>query len=143
MNTQPKHPTTTNTPPPDMPRVVTLCGSTRFAKQFRSAERQLSHLGYAVFSCGSFHKADKRDPLIHDRLCELHFKKIAMSHSILVLNVGGYIGLHTSKEILFARDCGVTVRYLELPFEDPAPTPGPPHDHLDPTLEHSDPKPDP
>jgi len=48
-------------------------------------------------------------------LDELHKRKIDLSDEILVLNVGGYIGHSTRKEIMYAKEKGKEVCYLE-PF---------------------------
>jgi hypothetical protein len=43
----------------------------------------------------------------------LHYHKIDMSDEILVINVNGYIGESTKKEIEYAVRTGKKVRYLE------------------------------
>ena len=43
----------------------------------------------------------------------MHLRKIDLSDEIFVINVGGYIGESTKKEIEYARGGGKTVRYLE------------------------------
>ena len=47
------------------------------------------------------------------RLDVLHFRKIDLSDEIFVLNVGGYIGESTSREIEYAKSTGKAVWYLE------------------------------
>ena len=46
-------------------------------------------------------------------LDEMHRQKIDMSHEILVINVGGYIGESTKSEIEYARIKGKKISYLE------------------------------
>ncbi len=48
-----------------------------------------------------------------ERLDELHLRKIDLADSILVLNVGGYIGESTRREIDYARAHGKKVEYCE------------------------------
>jgi hypothetical protein len=50
-------------------------------------------------------------------LDELHLRKIDMSDFIFVINVGGYIGDSTKKEIEYAERTGKKVVYLE-PLDD-------------------------
>ena len=46
-------------------------------------------------------------------LDRLHLQKIDLADEILVVNVGGYIGNSTKREIQYAKDTGKGVRYLE------------------------------
>lgn len=46
-------------------------------------------------------------------LDELHLRKIDLADEVLVLNVGGYIGASTRREIEYARSQGKRLRYLE------------------------------
>ena len=47
------------------------------------------------------------------RLDELHLRKIDLADEILVLDVGGYVGESTSREIVHAVKTGKPVRWLE------------------------------
>lgn len=46
-------------------------------------------------------------------LGKLHEYKIDMSDEILVINVAGYIGESTKHEVEYARQRGISVRFLE------------------------------
>jgi len=46
-------------------------------------------------------------------LDKIHLRKIDLSDEIFVLNVGGYIGESTEREINYARRMGKKVRFLE------------------------------
>jgi hypothetical protein len=108
-----------------MPTVVTLCGSTRFWRTFQDQSLRLTMEGKIVLSIGAARCADDDDKTFggfvpesefnaaKQRLDELHCRKIDMSDEILVLNVGGYIGESTRREIEHAKRCGVPIRYLE------------------------------
>ena len=48
-------------------------------------------------------------------LDKMHFQKIDMADEIFVINVGGYIGESTRREIAHATDKGKKVNYLEMP----------------------------
>jgi hypothetical protein len=46
----------------------------------------------------------------------MHLRKIDMADEIYVINVGGYIGESTRREIEYAKKNGRVVRYLEEVF---------------------------
>jgi hypothetical protein len=104
------------------PKIVCLCGSTRFGKEFQSANLNETLAGRIVLSIGCNMKSDKE--LFKDKspeellqikldLDELHKRKIDLADEILVLNVGGYIGESTKSEIRYARAHGKDIRLLE------------------------------
>ena len=121
------------------PTVVTLCGSTRFREQFHMANAQLTMAGYVVLSVGFFmHREGQHneDCPMHERaeycplprcncgrtaitdaqkadLDVLHFAKIQMSHGIYVVNVAGYVGSSTMREVAFAIATHKTITFLE------------------------------
>jgi hypothetical protein len=100
------------------PEVTTLCGSTRFKDAFTEAIRRLTLEGRIVISVGLFGWDEGRpeDVLGEDvkaMLDQLHLRKIDLSDGIYVLNVGGYIGESTSREIAYARTHGKRIEYLE------------------------------
>lgn len=104
------------------PRVVTLCGSTKFKDAYEEAQLQETLAGKIVLTVGGYlHKDERTRQLMEQdnnkaRVDELHFRKIDMSDEILVLNVGGYIGYSTEREIAYARSRGLRIRYLvEVP----------------------------
>ena len=105
--------------------VVTLCGSTRFEKQFREVQKKLTLSGKIVISPGFFSKAgdmdtwdnidsDKRTEIKEMLIC-MHLKKIDLSDSIYVVNPGGYIGEECRREINYALKQGKKISYLEEP----------------------------
>lgn len=109
------------------PKVVTLCGSTRFYKQFLEAYYLETMSGKIVLSVGFYPHATSEsghgEGVGHDSeqkemLDELHKRKIDMSDEVFVLNVGGYIGESTASEIEYAKLAGVPIRYLETPPKD-------------------------
>ena len=52
---------------------------------------------------------------VKQMLDRLHFAKINLADEILVVNVGGYIGSSTNREIAHAKASGKTIRYTEQP----------------------------
>lgn len=103
--------------------VVTLCGSTRFGDAYRDALREETLAGRMVFSVGLLGHAEGIDMSgpVKAALDELHLAKIDASDEILVLNVGGYVGESTRREIAHAVATGKRVRYLEPPQEGAKP----------------------
>ena len=103
------------------PTIVCLCGSTRFYDAFQEANFNETLAGKIVLSVGFYpHAADKAHaahvgvtPEQKAALDELHFRKIEMADEVLILNVGGYIGESTSRELVHARKLGKKVRFLE------------------------------
>lgn len=97
------------------PEVVTLCGSTRFRDAFESEQRRLTLEGRIVISVGLWSHpegvADGSD--VKAALDELHLRKIDISHRIHVIDVGGYVGESTRREIAYAQRHGKAVTYLE------------------------------
>ncbi|WP_183586285.1 hypothetical protein [Paenibacillus rhizosphaerae] len=94
-------------------RVITLCGSTKFKRQFEQVNAYLTLKGNIVISLAFFEQSEGMalTPEQAELLGDLHFKKIDMSDEIFVIDVGGYIGSSTEREIEYAERNGKTVRY--------------------------------
>ena len=97
-------------------KIVTLCGSTRFKEQFLEAQKHLTLEGCIVISVGLFGHSGDNDvwkPSVKEMLDDMHLRKIDLADEIFVINVGGYIGESTRREIAYAEKTGKTVKYLE------------------------------
>ncbi len=97
-------------------KVVTLCGSTRFKEQFLETQKRLTLEGCIIISVGLFgHSGDEEvwKPGTKEMLDAMHLAKIEMADEIFVINVGGYIGESTKREIAYAVKTGKKVNYLE------------------------------
>ena len=97
-------------------KVITLCGSTRFKDAFIEAQKRLTLEGNIVISVGLFgHSGDDEvwTEGTKAMLDDMHLRKIDMADEIYVINVGGYIGSSTRREIEYAKTTGKPVRYLE------------------------------
>jgi hypothetical protein len=105
------------------PRVVTLCGSTRFREEYEAANRRLTLEGVIVISVGLFghQEPEAMSEGTKAGLDELHLRKIDLSDGIYVINPGGYIGASTRREIGYAKRTGKEVAYLEDAARDDAP----------------------
>lgn len=104
-------------------KVITLCGSTRFKKEFLEAQKDLTLKGNIVISVGLFgHSGDnevweKMDEgtltKTKEMLDDMHKRKIDMADEIFVINKNGYIGESTKSEIEYAIKHNKKVNYLE------------------------------
>jgi len=98
------------------PTVVCLVGSTRFFQAYQQANLHETLAGKRVLTIGCDTKADHDLRLVaidKTRLDILHLFKIECADEVLVLNVGGYVGESTRREIEYARLLGKTLRWLE------------------------------
>lgn len=104
------------------PKIVCLCGSTRFSKEYQEANLRETLAGNIVLTIGCDMKgdahlfADKTDEelqKIKSDLDMLHREKIYLADEVLVLNVDGYVGESTEREIRYAKDIGRPIRFLE------------------------------
>ena len=101
--------------PGGRPPVVCLCGSTRFKQAFLDANRSETLAGRVVLSVGLFGHEEGIDMAgpVKAMLDRLHLAKIDMADEVLVLNVGGYVGESTRREVEYARRHGKRLRWLE------------------------------
>jgi len=105
------------------PTVVCLCGSARFWRAFRFYGLRETLNGRIVLSIGVAapdavalaHPQDDAGRARKAMLDDLHLRKIDLADEILVLNVGGYVGESTAREVAYAYDHGKAVRYIENP----------------------------
>lgn len=97
------------------PVIVCLCGSGRFKQAFEDAEYNETLAGKIVLTIGCNTKDVARsEELKHHKpmLDELHLRKIDLADEVLILDVEGYIGESTRKEIRYAEELGKSIRYL-------------------------------
>lgn len=94
---------------------ITVCGSTKFKDEMMVALKELTLQGHIVLMPGVF--AHKENIILSEEvkksLDNLHFQKIDMSQAIYVVNVGGYIGFSTEREIRHAHRACKDIYYLE------------------------------
>lgn len=103
------------------PRIVCLCGSTRFFKQFQQANFEETMKGNIVLSVGfyphSTEQAHGQEIGITSKQKEdldiLHFRKIDLADEVFILNVNNYIGESTARELAYAKSMGKKIRFLE------------------------------
>ena len=95
-------------------KVVTICGSIKFSNEMIKIATELQmNEGYAMIQ-----PVYNVDGLEYERfdlenLGRIHRKKIDISDAIYVVNVNGYIGISTKKEIEYAKSLGKEILSLE------------------------------
>lgn len=103
---------------PDRPKIVVLCGSTRFKAEYAQANQNLTLAGEIVLSCGVWGRVNTSH--ISSRLMteeeksavdELHKRKIDLADHVVVIDPGGYIGDSTRSEIAYAIEQGKPISY--------------------------------
>jgi hypothetical protein len=103
-------------------KVICLCGSTRFTEVMLIKQWELTKQGHVVLSwCAlpdSYLNGKERSHIgdqegVKEVVDEVHLRKIDLCDEVLVINVGGYIGMSTQKEIEYATAIGRPVLYLE------------------------------
>jgi hypothetical protein len=100
------------------PEIVCLCGSTRFMEAFFDEGWRLTLKGKIVLSVGvckhaDHHGAEALGEATVKALDELHLRKIDLADSVRVLNIGGYIGHSTSREIEYAARHHKPITFME------------------------------
>ena len=88
---------------------ITLCGSTKFKREFEAINNKLSLEGMIVYSVTSITPSTEEEKT---RLDLIHKRKIDNSNGIFVIDVDGYIGESTRSEIEYAEKNGKMVKYL-------------------------------
>lgn len=104
----------------DFPEIITLCGSTKFKDRINRMNALLTMQGKLVISLGVFGHTDLPEfdwstngTKVKQMLDNLHKRKIDLADSIYVINVEGYIGESTQREIEYAQQHNKTIYYLE------------------------------
>lgn len=102
-----------------MAEVVTLCGSTKFKDAIHAENMRLTMEGNLVISLGVFGHTDLPDydwttdaSDLKRMLDALHRQKIDLADRVHVVNVGGYYGESTAREIEYARSLGKPVTFM-------------------------------
>lgn len=96
--------------------IVCLCGSQRFYRAFADWNLRFTVRGLIVLNgCNPGLKPTPEEKV---KLAELHRRKIDLANWLFILDVGGYIGEDTQKEIDYARSQGKGVRFLSSEYPD-------------------------
>ena len=84
-------------------KVITLCGSMRFFNEMQKIAFELeTKYGYCAITPigGTSITLDKKTV---ENLAKAHYKKIDISDSVYIVNIGGYIGESVSEELRYAK----------------------------------------
>lgn len=97
-------------------QVITLCGSTRFENKIAEVTANLTKEGYCVIPFVSFSVKDWPKNIseimeFKQLLSDTHYKKIDLCDEVYVIDLNGYIGESTKKEIQYAIEKGKRIRY--------------------------------
>jgi hypothetical protein len=94
------------------PKVVTLCGSSRFREEIRDVGRRESLAGHVVLGSWSFSHAEgvALDAETIARLKTTHFHMIRIADEVVIVAPGGYMGPATLDEKAYAEFIGKPVR---------------------------------
>lgn len=110
---------------PEKPKIICICGSTRFADLHAIARWEFERDGTAIclminylpdwYITKHFKKSDHIGEQAGNKtiLDELHFRKIDLSDGVYVINKNGYIGESTRNEIEYAKKQNIPIEYLE------------------------------
>lgn len=105
----------------DRPKIICLCGSSRFIESFAVLQWEFEKEG-AI--CLGLHYLPASYPTkvpdhiaeaegVSAKMDELHLRKIDLADEVFVINVNGYIGESTTREIAYANKLGKPIKYLE------------------------------
>ncbi len=92
-------------------RVVTLCGSPRFADVFMEEARRLTAEGNIVLSPFFGGGAAPAGPGA-EVMANMQMRRIDICDEVFVVNVGGYVDEETAREVDYARSNGRKVAML-------------------------------
>lgn len=99
------------------PKIVCLCGSTRFKDEYIETNKRQTLRGNIVLTVGMFgHSGDTLSVQQKEMLDELHKQKIDLAEEVIFICPGGYIGDSTSSELEYARKTG---KWISFPYGEP------------------------
>lgn len=91
-------------------KIVTLCGSRKYAAVFETVELALSKQGVIVLKPAF--SDEVLTPIELQNLRQTHLKKIDLADEVVVINVAGYIGERLGKKLAMhsvnIREFGIT-----------------------------------
>jgi hypothetical protein len=97
--------------------IITLCGSTKFRKEFEEVNRILELNDWVVLTVASYYHSEKNVFLRKwiernkKQLDRLHLVKIELSQAIVVIDVKVYVGFSTRNEINHAKELEKPIYY--------------------------------
>lgn len=116
------------------PKIITLCGSTRFTSEMLREAWRLTLEGNIVIHWNILegealsHVAEAMGADVKERIDALYLHKIALADEVRCINVGGYVGESTRDELRHAIKLGKPLTWLDssrIPVEFPLGVPPP------------------
>ncbi len=105
------------------PKIICLCGSSRFIWYFAVLAWEFEKQGCITLGLHLLPPNYTTEQVHKDHIAEwegvaekmdaLHRRKIDIADEVFIINVGGYIGSSTSREIEYADSIGKPIIYLE------------------------------
>lgn len=94
-------------------KIITVCGSYQFKNEMMEITEMMALKGNCMITPIHLTKQDKGAYTEEELLTlgKMHYEKIKLSDAILVVNVKGYIGNSTQKEIEYAENLNKEVLY--------------------------------
>ena len=94
-------------------KVVAMSGSMKFQKEMpKIAKRLEAKYGYCVLQLVYDFENEGFSEEEYKKVEEAHLKKIDLCDALYVVDVGGYIGVSTGKEIEYAKKLGKEILYF-------------------------------
>jgi len=112
------------------PKIICLCGSTRFTEQMLVLQWELTKQGNIVLSwCvlpDSYFKGEDKNHIgdqegVKEIVDEVHKRKIDLADEVWILNIDGYIGESTRSELDYAQKKNKSIVFLEKNRPTPKP----------------------
>ena len=95
-------------------KVITICGSMRYADEMKVIARKLETKNRFCVLQPIYNEKKKNESFEElENIFASHYKKIELSDAIYVVNIKGYIGEATRSEIAFAKNKGKEIIYHE------------------------------
>jgi len=99
------------------PRIVCLCGSVRFEKEFREYAEAFHLSGDIVlmpiiFRHAEFHEDNSYMQQVKENMDRVHKWKISLADLVFIIDKDGYIGESTRAEIEFAESRSKWIEYM-------------------------------
>ncbi len=100
------------------PRIACICGSSRFIDQMAVLGWEIEKTGKIALGLHLLPTGFPPDHIaehdgVKEQMDELHLRKIELADEVFVVNVGGYIGESTTREVQYALKLGKPVKWLE------------------------------
>lgn len=94
-----------------MNEIVCLCGSTRFEKEFANIARKFTLEGKIILTVHVFRHNEILDAKQLIDLDALHLHKIEIANRVHIVNIDGYVGEGTAREIAYAQSLSKSITY--------------------------------